>query len=52
MTFFGMKLEDRPILDVLQPDVPYSLSGGVAVDNPVLIVNEDDPLFHGIEDRF
>ena len=52
MAFFGMEFEDRPVLDVLQQDVPDSLSSGVAVDNPVWIINEDDPLFHGIENRF
>jgi hypothetical protein len=47
-----MELEDRPTLDVLQADVPYSLSSCVAVGNPLLIVNEDNPLFHSVENRF
>jgi hypothetical protein len=52
MGLSGMALQDGLAEDVTQTEIPDLFCSRVAVDNPALSVDEDDPLFHGVENGF
>jgi hypothetical protein len=45
-----MAFQDGSAKDFVQAHIPDLFSGRIAVDNPVLIINEENPLLHGSED--
>jgi hypothetical protein len=52
MAFAGVKLQNRTAQDIFKPYVSNPFGGGVTVGDAVLIVDEENPLFHGSEDCF
>jgi hypothetical protein len=50
MAFLGMALEDGLSPGLIQLDVPDLLGRRIAVGDPVLVIDEDHPLLHGIKD--
>jgi hypothetical protein len=44
-----MTFQDGLAKDLVQAHIPDLFGGRIAVDNPVLIVNEENPLLHGSE---
>ena len=50
MAFLGMALEDGLSPDLIQLDVPNPLRSRVAIGDPVLVIDKDHSLLHGIKD--
>jgi hypothetical protein len=47
-----MTLQDGLVEDLVQAEIPDPFSGRIAINNPVLLVNKDDPLLHGVKNGF
>jgi len=46
----GVAIQDGSARDFIKTHISDLFSGRVAVDNPVLVINEDNPLLHGGKD--
>jgi hypothetical protein len=47
-----MAFQNRSAKDFIQSHIPDLFSGRIAVDNHVLIINEENPLLHGVKNGF
>jgi len=52
MTLGGMKSQDGVAHHLYLLNVPNPLGSRIAVNDPILVINKDNPLFHGSEDSF